>query len=89
MIDDVSINSILDKVLEDVGCTESRASKMDVDDLLKYALGVCEVISANFVLDCWLHFMKLESIFPRRLRIPLGFVVCYDWKLLKHAQRLL
>jgi hypothetical protein len=38
MIDDLSINTILDKVLEDVGCIDSRASKMDVDDLLKYAL---------------------------------------------------
>ena len=35
MLDDVSINSLLDIVLEDVGCTESRASKMDVDNLLK------------------------------------------------------
>ena len=40
MVDDVSINSLLDMVLEDVGCTESRASKMDVDNLLKYALSI-------------------------------------------------
>jgi hypothetical protein len=38
MMDDLSINTILDKVLKDVGCIDSRASKMDVDDLLKYAL---------------------------------------------------
>lgn len=43
MIDDVSINSLLDKVLEDVGCTESRASKMDVDDLLKLLAAFHEV----------------------------------------------
>lgn len=35
MNDDASITSLVDKVLEDVECTESRASKMDVDDLLK------------------------------------------------------
>lgn len=49
MIDDVSINSLLDKVLEDVGCTESRASKMDVDDLLKYAFGAYRMITTKFV----------------------------------------
>lgn len=48
MIDDVPINSLLDKVLEDVGCTESRASKMDIDDLLKYAFGVRNTTFANF-----------------------------------------
>lgn len=35
MNDDASITSLVDKVLEEVECTESRASKMDVDDLLK------------------------------------------------------
>lgn len=35
MNDDASITSLVDKVLEDVEYTESRASKMDVDDLLK------------------------------------------------------
>ncbi|KAG6838534.1 hypothetical protein C0991_010811, partial [Blastosporella zonata] len=34
MVDDTSINTIVDKVLEEVEFTESRASKMDVDDLL-------------------------------------------------------
>lgn len=33
--DTTSINTLLDKVLEDGGYTESRASKMDVDDLLR------------------------------------------------------
>ncbi|KIK09428.1 hypothetical protein K443DRAFT_127386 [Laccaria amethystina LaAM-08-1] len=33
--DTTSINTLLDKVLEDGGYTESRAAKMDVDDLLK------------------------------------------------------
>ncbi|KAG5340058.1 hypothetical protein C0989_002928 [Termitomyces sp. Mn162] len=35
MIDDTPINIIVDKVLEEVEFTETRASKMDVDDLLK------------------------------------------------------
>lgn len=38
MVDDVAINTLVDKVLEEVDCTENRASKMDVDDLLKYAI---------------------------------------------------
>jgi len=43
MIDDASINSLLDKVLEDVGCIESRASKMDIDDLLRLLAAFHEV----------------------------------------------
>ena len=43
MVDDVSINSLVDKVLEEVDCTETRASKMDVDDLLKYVFLVPEI----------------------------------------------
>ncbi|KAF8064204.1 adenine-N6,N6--dimethyltransferase [Lyophyllum atratum] len=35
MVDDTAISTIVDKVLEEAECTESRASKMDVDDLLK------------------------------------------------------
>ncbi|KAG6890229.1 hypothetical protein C0995_010242 [Termitomyces sp. Mi166 len=35
MVDDTPINTIVDKVLEEVEFTETRASKMDVDDLLK------------------------------------------------------
>jgi 18S rRNA (adenine1779-N6/adenine1780-N6)-dimethyltransferase len=35
MVDDVPISSLVDKVLEEAECTEGRASKMDVDDLLK------------------------------------------------------
>ena len=35
MIDDTPINTIVDKILEEVEFTETRASKMDVDDLLK------------------------------------------------------
>jgi len=43
MIDDLSINTLLDQILEDVGCIESRASKMDVDDLLKLLAAFHEV----------------------------------------------
>lgn len=63
MIDDVTINSLLDTVLEDVGCTESRASKMDVDDLLKYAFGSRIMNYADFCFrllaafhDVGIHF---------------------------------
>ncbi|KAG6811005.1 hypothetical protein H0H92_009382 [Tricholoma furcatifolium] len=35
MVDDEPINTIVDRVLEEAGFTESRAAKMDVDDLLK------------------------------------------------------
>ena len=34
--DDRSISSIVDNLLEELGYTESRAAKMDIDDLLKY-----------------------------------------------------
>ncbi|RDB15093.1 Dimethyladenosine transferase [Hypsizygus marmoreus] len=43
MVDDVSISSLVDKVLEEVECTENRASKMDVDDLLKLLAAFHEV----------------------------------------------
>jgi len=35
MEDDKPINKVVDDVLEELGHTESRAAKMDIDDLLK------------------------------------------------------
>ena len=35
MDDDKPINKVVDDVLEELGHTESRAAKMDIDDLLK------------------------------------------------------
>lgn len=31
----MSISTLVDKVLSETECTENRASKMDIDDLLK------------------------------------------------------
>ncbi|KAF9011346.1 adenine-N6,N6--dimethyltransferase [Cyathus striatus] len=41
--DDTPINIIVDKVLADTECTERRASKMDIDDLLKLLAAFHEV----------------------------------------------
>ena len=38
--DNRSISTIVDDLLEELGHTESRAAKMDIDDLLKYVSGI-------------------------------------------------
>lgn len=45
--DDTSISVLVDKVLSGTKCTENRASKMDIDDLLKFVLFNFDLLAAN------------------------------------------
>lgn len=51
MVDDTPINTIVDRVLEESEFTETRASKMDVDDLLKYVMLNSSGLRSFFLLS--------------------------------------
>ena len=77
MVDDASINSLVDKVLEEADCTETRASKMDVDDLLKCAFLVTEIRGnlSHYLSGYWLDSTILGFTFHDDPCLVLGYLL--------------